>query len=72
MMLEGALIVVFSYITDLGSAIVVMTLFSIFVQACEGATYGIVPYVDPKNGGEDSARVFTARRFARSCQPESL
>lgn len=57
MMLEGALIVVFSYITDLGSAIVVMTLFSIFVQACEGATYGIVPYVDPKNGGSVSGIV---------------
>ena len=43
---EGGLVCVFSTTRTLASAIVVMVLFSIFVQAAEGSTYAIVPYVD--------------------------
>jgi NNP family nitrate/nitrite transporter-like MFS transporter len=43
---EGALVVCFSYTSELSSAIVTMVFFSIFVQAAEGSTFGIVPYVD--------------------------
>lgn len=45
LLLEGALIVVFANMTSLGAAIAVMCIFSIFVQAAEGAVYGVVPYV---------------------------
>lgn len=45
LLLEGTLIVVFAQIKSLGAAIAVMCIFSIFVQAAEGAVYGVVPYV---------------------------
>lgn len=48
---EGALVLYFAQTTTLTSAIVVMFFFSLFVQASEGSTYGIVPYVDPPTTG---------------------
>lgn len=48
---EGALVLVFANTKNLGSAIVVMVFFSLFVQAAEGSTFGMVPYVDPPNTG---------------------
>ena len=38
-------------------AIVIMVIFSLFVQAAEGSTYGIVPYVDPPATGSISGIV---------------
>jgi NNP family nitrate/nitrite transporter-like MFS transporter len=49
--MEGILVIVFSFTQTLGGAILVMIIFSVFVQAAEGSTYGIVPYVDPKFTG---------------------
>jgi NNP family nitrate/nitrite transporter-like MFS transporter len=43
---EGGLVCLFSTTQSLASAIVVMVIFSIFVQAAEGSTFAIVPYVD--------------------------
>merc|ERR1712032_33873 len=43
---EGILVLIFANTGSLGAAIVVMVFFSLFVQAAEGTTYGIVPYVD--------------------------
>jgi NNP family nitrate/nitrite transporter-like MFS transporter len=51
---EGALVLVFANTTTLGSAIATMVFFSAFVQAAEGSTYGIVPYVDPPSTGSTS------------------
>ena len=48
---EGALVLIFANSGTLGGAIVVMVFFSLFVQAAEGSTYGIVPYVDPPSTG---------------------
>eukprot|EP00522_Entomoneis_paludosa_P013969 CAMPEP_0172450178 /NCGR_PEP_ID=MMETSP1065-20121228/8637_1 /TAXON_ID=265537 /ORGANISM="Amphiprora paludosa, Strain CCMP125" /LENGTH=555 /DNA_ID=CAMNT_0013201955 /DNA_START=279 /DNA_END=1946 /DNA_ORIENTATION=- len=48
---EGALVLVFSKAESLIYSIVVMIAFSFFVQAAEGSTFGIVPYVDPSNTG---------------------
>jgi NNP family nitrate/nitrite transporter-like MFS transporter len=48
---EGALVLFFAQTQTLLSAIVVMIFFSLFVQAAEGSTYGIVPYVDPPSTG---------------------
>jgi NNP family nitrate/nitrite transporter-like MFS transporter len=43
---EGGLVCLFSTADTLATAIVIMVMFSIFVQAAEGSTFGIVPYVD--------------------------
>jgi len=48
---EGALVLYFAKTKTLSSAILVMVFFSLFVQAAEGSTYGIVPYVDPPTTG---------------------
>lgn len=42
---QGGLILLFAYMDSLPSSIVALCLFSIFVQASEGAIYGTVPYV---------------------------
>ena len=54
---EGAFILIFAQTTTLGAAIVVMVFFSFFVQAAEGSTFGIVPYVDPPSTGAISGIV---------------
>lgn len=48
---EGGLVLVFANTQSLGGAIAVMVVFSLFVQAAEGSSYGIVPYIDPPNTG---------------------
>lgn len=48
---EGCLIFAFASTENLGVAIFLLTLFSIFVQAAEGSTYGIVPYVNTSAPG---------------------
>jgi MFS transporter, NNP family, nitrate/nitrite transporter len=54
---EGALVLVFANSNSLGGSIAVMVFFSLFVQAAEGSTYGIVPYVDPPSTGSISGIV---------------
>ena len=46
LLIEGALVCLFSTTQNLAAAIVVMAIFSIFVQAAEGSTFAVVPYVD--------------------------
>jgi len=48
---EGAMLVIFSRQTKLPAAMACLVIFSSFVQAVEGMSFGIVPYVDPKNTG---------------------
>jgi len=43
--MEGLIIIVFSFTKTLSIAVVIMCIFSIFTQAAEGAIYGVVPYV---------------------------
>merc|ERR1712176_422560 len=47
LMIEGGMVLIFANTTNLAGAIVVLIVFSSFVQAAEGSTYGIVPYFDP-------------------------
>jgi NNP family nitrate/nitrite transporter-like MFS transporter len=47
LVVEGGLVFLFANTTSLPLAIVVMVVFSSIVQAAEGSTYGIVPYVNP-------------------------
>jgi NNP family nitrate/nitrite transporter-like MFS transporter len=51
LLVEGCLVLVFANTNTLGGSIAVMVFFSLFVQAAEGSTYGIVPYVDPPSTG---------------------
>jgi NNP family nitrate/nitrite transporter-like MFS transporter len=44
---EGFLVLVFAQSTELWVAILIMVIFSLFVQAAEGSSYGIVPYINP-------------------------
>jgi NNP family nitrate/nitrite transporter-like MFS transporter len=57
LLLEGGCIFIFAAMTELWSAILMLTIFSIFVQAGEGSMYGIVPYVDPAAPGAVSGIV---------------
>jgi NNP family nitrate/nitrite transporter-like MFS transporter len=57
LLLEGICIFIFSVVDSLWAAILMLTIFSIFVQAAEGSTYGIVPYVDPAAPGAVSGIV---------------
>lgn len=57
LILEAVMIFIFSRSDSLAASIVTMVFFSAFVQACEGSTYGIVPYVDPPATGSISGIV---------------
>jgi NNP family nitrate/nitrite transporter-like MFS transporter len=45
LIMEGIMIIVFSFTDTLVGAVITMCVFSIFTQAAEGSIYGIVPYV---------------------------
>lgn len=51
LVLEGILVLVFVRTPSLAGSIVVLVFFSTCVQAAEGTTYGIVPYVRPAYTG---------------------
>ncbi len=48
LLLEGLALVLFSQMAVLGLAIISMVIFSLFVQMAEGATYGVVPFLNRK------------------------
>jgi len=54
---EAVLVIVFAQTTTLATAIVVMLFFSLCVQAAEGTSFGIVPYIDPPSTGSISGIV---------------
>ena len=45
---EGLALMLFSQMGVLGLAVVTLIFFSLFVQMAEGATYGVVPFIDRK------------------------
>lgn len=51
LLIEGLMVFIFAETKNLGAAICIMVVFSSFVQAAEGSTYGIVPYVNPAATG---------------------
>lgn len=53
----GVCVVIFPHAQTLAGSIVVLIFFSLFVQAAEGTTYAIVPYVDPPHMGSVSGLV---------------
>jgi len=48
---EATMLLIFSRLTEVPSAIAVLILFSTFVQASEGATFAIVPFINVGNIG---------------------
>jgi len=44
---QGAMVIAFAFTKNLGLSIFVLVIFSCFVQAAEGTTFAIVPYVNP-------------------------
>jgi NNP family nitrate/nitrite transporter-like MFS transporter len=57
LLFEGITIIIFSYTKSLGAAIAVMAVFSLFVNAAEGAIFGVVPYVSKLYVGSVSGLV---------------
>ena len=51
LIIEGVLLIIFARQNHIGSAIPCLVAWSFFVQAAEGATFGIVPYVCPEGLG---------------------
>lgn len=51
LVVQGVLIMAFSEARTLAGSIVTMVLFSLFLQASEGSTFAIVPYVVPEHMG---------------------
>jgi NNP family nitrate/nitrite transporter-like MFS transporter len=49
--LEGIALILFSRMPAVGIAVIAMIIFSLFVQMSEGATYGIVPFINKKAVG---------------------
>jgi NNP family nitrate/nitrite transporter-like MFS transporter len=52
--IEGGMVLIFAHVQVLWLAILVMIIFSVFVQMAEGSSYGIVPYIDPPVTGSIS------------------
>jgi NNP family nitrate/nitrite transporter-like MFS transporter len=57
LLIEGCMVLIFASTKSLGLSIFILVIFSSFVQAAEGSTYGIVPYVDPASTGSISGIV---------------
>jgi NNP family nitrate/nitrite transporter-like MFS transporter len=55
--IEAIMVLIFARTKSLGLAIFILVIFSSMVQAAEGATYGIVPYVNPAATGSISGIV---------------
>lgn len=51
LLLEGIGLVVFASMSTVGAAVVAMLTFALFVKMSNGATYGIVPFIQPKSLG---------------------
>ncbi len=62
-LINGISFVIFSRIKIIGVAIPVLMIFSFFVQMAEGATFGIVPFVDPEATGAVSGIVGAGGNF---------
>jgi NNP family nitrate/nitrite transporter-like MFS transporter len=65
--MEGVMVFIFANTNSLGVAIFIMVIFSSFVQAAEGSTYGIVPYVNPPCTGSISGIVGAGGNVGAVC-----
>ena len=64
---EGVFLVAFSRMKCLASSLPMLFLFGFFVQASEGTTYGIVPYVSPQATGTIAGIVGAGGNIGAMC-----
>lgn len=67
LLLNGLSIFAFAHSNNLGVAIFVLVIFSLFCQAGCGTTFGIVPYVNPKSTGSISGIVGAGGNVGAVC-----
>ena len=64
---EGISVLVFAQTDTLAGAIIVLVLFSLFVQSAEGTSFGIVPYINPPYTGSVSGIVGAGGNVGAVC-----
>jgi NNP family nitrate/nitrite transporter-like MFS transporter len=67
LVMGGILVLLFAHANSLIFAVAFMVLFSLFIQAAEGTTFGIVPYVDPSATGSISGIVGAGGNVGAVC-----
>lgn len=72
MVAEGVALVLFSRMSALPVAVVTMVVFSLFVQMAEGATYAVVPFVNPRALGVVSGIVGAGGNLGAVCYAQFL
>ena len=65
--MEGIFVLVFGNTRTLAGAVIVLVFFSLTVQAAEGTSYGIVPYVQPPFTGSVSGIVGAGGNLGAVC-----
>jgi len=64
---EGIMLFIFSRMDTIGGAIPMLIMFSVGVQASEGSTFGVVPYVKPSATGSVSGVVGAGGNIGAVC-----
>ncbi|KAG7348772.1 major facilitator superfamily transporter [Nitzschia inconspicua] len=64
---EGVMVLIFVNTKSMGLAIFIMVIFSLFVQAAEGSSFGIVPYINPAATGSISGIVGAGGNVGAVC-----
>ncbi|HVS96087.1 MAG TPA: MFS transporter [Puia sp.] len=67
LLLEGTWLIAFAHAPTIGIAIACMLSFALFLKMANGATYGIVPFVDEKNVGLISGVVGAGGNLGGMC-----
>lgn len=67
LMFEGIAVMVFATTETLAGAVIVLVLFSLFVQSAEGTSFGIVPYINPRFTGSVSGIVGAGGNVGAVC-----
>lgn len=67
LLFEGIAVLVFAQTDTLAGAVIVLVMFSLFVQSAEGTSYGIVPYVNPPFTGSVSGIVGAGGNVGAVC-----
>lgn len=67
LLFEGIAVLVFAETDTLAGAVIVLVLFSLFVQSAEGTSFGIVPYVKPPFTGSVSGIVGAGGNVGAVC-----
>jgi MFS transporter, NNP family, nitrate/nitrite transporter len=64
---EGVLVIIFAHTQSLAASIATLVFFSLFVQACEGSSYAIVPYIDPPYTGSTTGIIGAGGNVGAVC-----